>query len=741
MLLSKSIRSGRRGVAGLREILVAVLDVAIAGLAIWFVLVRSGILYSVHELELLGFTWWVPGLRPLLPLVALRGLLTPGLASSLGIHRRRWAWSVAAGVVALSAAGAGYYCGGPEVFPAGRQQDLAVIRDGYLRLYRHYPEYGPAFTRPQLACALDTYPFMTVGREPYDMRLSGRRAAAAFEVLYSYVNWQQANDPAASLRLRDAPPAAIEVSARPAGSTSWEVIARADIDPTRLWSKWFEGLPPGYEWLEWMSLTASPGSRWPATGDIEVRISATGPGAEYVVVAGTDELSEQPTQPAPEAPQRVILVSLDTLAADHVGHLGYSRDTTPRLDAFAEQNVTFSQAMCAAPWTMPSHWSLLTGLMPAFHGMCSKDSVPTGSAITLAGELRDRGYRTAAVTGGYYVSTDWGMHLGFDYFREVWHTWVPPDDFRKDVELNVLHSIRWMDAHRDEPFFLFVHTYQPHDPMLRVHTFDDERTEPRLDADTGEVYFPDVLQREALRYDSEIRYTDRWLGHLLDWLETEGLLAESLVIVTSDHGENFRMDSLQVESKAKARGHGYAYYEDDVHVPLVVHFPESWNLPAPTVDTPVSLVDVYWTILAATGVPAEDLPEIPAMGKGLDLLPMVRDPATADPNRVIPIEANLPRPHGLALRTRDYKFVRNRIDNGGSPQVVDTLFELTTDPRELIDRSGDLPQVTQTFLEYLEDYLLRATHSPLGQAADRPIRTAALDKRTLRELESIGYVE
>ena len=534
------------------------------------------------------------------------------------------------------------------------------------------------------------------------------------------------------------------VQARQLGSPAWQVVATADIDPQDLCWSWFEPLPPGRRWLQWTPLRVDLAA-FGGTEGVEVSISAEGPGASHVVVAATDGLVHQAPGPPPGAPPRVILISLDTLAAGHVGHLGYPRETTPNLDAFAARNVTFARAFAPAPWTAPSHWSMMTGLTPSFHGNVHVDTRPSRSVVTLAELLRSGGYRTVAVTGGYCVSAGVGLQRGFDYFRETWQTaWQTialEGEYRKDVELNFLHARRWIDHHRDEPFFLFLHTYQPHIPLLRVHTFDDDRAEPRLDPATKEPRFPDAGERAVLRYDSEIRYTDRWLGHFLDWLEAEGLLDESLVVVTSDHGENFRLASLNICDLLHE--HGYAFYDDDIRVPLAVHFPGSWGLSPQRIDSVVSLVDLFWTVLAAVRIPTPELADIPPLGRGQNLLPIVRGPSLADADRVIVSEANYPAPpHRIALCSRNYKLVRTAHPRDDGPaSVEDMLFELTSDPKELHDRREDLPEIAGALGSQLTDYLKQARYSPFRGGAERNADTLALDEQTLRQLRAIGYVD
>ncbi len=715
-----------------RQKLLSALDAMIVVVSGWTILYRFGLVPGVGSvLELHGVIISVPGLRILFPLAVGRLLLTPGFLQSLLVHRYRPGWGIA--VVLLAGVGAvgGVWAdrlhheaqpSSEGFFPKGRdyKRDQQTIRDGYLCLYRFDPKLAPGLTWPDQARTLETHRFLKVGYEPCEFTLPAGEAARRLEILYSYVNWEWVFDPSMALPHDLAPSATLEVHARHEQDQPWLLIARVEIDPHNLFWSWFEPLPEGREWLRWMPLQVDL-TGW-TSGDLELSISATGPGASRVVVAAMPPVVPRPSAtPADTAPRRIILISLDTLAAGRVGHLGHSRDTTPNLDRFAADSTTFTQAYAAAPWTTPSHWCMLTGLAPSFHGVfqrvepdgtCLWRNEPYPPVATLADRLSQAGYRTAAFTGGYTVSAIWGFYRGFESLHETWQVYPPGRqeptedvfEFRKDVEVNVLAALGWIREHQDEPFFLFFHTFEPHSPSLRVFGFDDAGAQPYEDPTTGEPYFPNLEERLALLYDGDIRNADRWLGYFLDKLDDMGLLDDALVIVTSDHGESFRYRQLGLGTLV--RNHGRTLHDEELHVPLVIRFPKSSGLRPERIDAPATTMDIFWTVLDCAQLPGRKTPGVPRLGRGWSLLPLAQNPAAADPERHLLAEANTkPPPNLQAVRHGRYKYIRaEHPQRHGPPEILETLFDLAADPDEEHSLLDQLPAVAQEMRSELKAY-------------------------------------
>lgn len=290
----------------------------------------------------------------------------------------------------------------------------------------------------------------------------------------------------------------------------------------------------------------------------------------------------------------VILISIDTLRRDHVGAYGYRKPTTPTLDALAKSGVLAEDAVSVSSWTLPSHLSMLTSTLPGTHGGTDMKQAFNRSVPSVAEILKARGFATHAVTSHLYVSRTYGLDAGFDSMN-----------FRQDRgAANVAdHAVTLIDRFGDRPFFLFLHFYDPHwhyaPPPEVLKEFETSYT----GALTGQLNAfqhlrPDQVKPADLAhllalYDGEIRYTDNEVGRILGHLRERGAADNTLLVVTSDHGEEF-LDHGSWE-------HQKTLYEEVVRVPFIV----AGAGVAPRRETkPVNLLDVAPTLLDFLGVPA-----------------------------------------------------------------------------------------------------------------------------------------
>ena len=339
----------------------------------------------------------------------------------------------------------------------------------------------------------------------------------------------------------------------------------------------------------------------------------------------------------------VILITLDTLRADHVSAYGYGRDTTPNLDRLAETGVLFEHAFSNASWTLPAHASLLTGRYPHEHQadwlQPMADDIPTLPAV-----LSQAGYQTAAFAANTsYVAPEWGLGRGFSRF-DVYGGSIAEDIVRTNyghrLALNLLPRVKmfdipgrkraaalnadflaWLDDVKPgQPFFALINYFDVHDPYLTVQPYQDRyspspargdlinfqfqphafRLKPTLDA--AEV------QAEIDAYDGCLSYMDAMLGSLLQDLSRRGLTGKTLVVIASDHGESFGTHDLF--------GHGNSLYLETLHVPLIIAWPD--RLPAGRrVTVPVGLDRLPITI-ANLAAGARPIPLFP--GQSLEAL-------------------------------------------------------------------------------------------------------------------------
>ncbi|HYC00532.1 MAG TPA: sulfatase [Candidatus Limnocylindrales bacterium] len=285
--------------------------------------------------------------------------------------------------------------------------------------------------------------------------------------------------------------------------------------------------------------------------------------AAMVVAAGscTGTSQDSPSYRCPSC--NVVVISVDTLRADHVGAYGYGRPTTPNIDALAARGVLFENAISQSSWTRPAHMSILTGMHPREHGyvaLADRRRLDDGVA-TIASVLRENGYTTAAFTGGVNMSADYGFDQGFDLYR------TNGKYFRDNFE----DARYWLDQNDGERFFLLFHGYDPHTPYL-----NDPVDRVALGLPRGP---PEQGHRKTCRadgprsridpfideYDAAVHRADRYVGKLIAELEQRGLAQKTLIVVLSDHGEEFLEHGRCF--------HLATLYREVLHVPLILVAP------------------------------------------------------------------------------------------------------------------------------------------------------------------------
>ncbi len=305
-------------------------------------------------------------------------------------------------------------------------------------------------------------------------------------------------------------------------------------------------------------------------------------------------------------PRTVVLISLDTLRPERLGIYGNDKDVSPHVDRLARRGVVFGQALANSPYTLPSHMTMLTGLDPVAHGVKRHGDVLSSRVTTLAETLRRAGFQCGAFTDGGYVSASYGFSQGFHVFDDK-------RDTRKEGAVNGMRRIlpralTWLDAHDDEPVFLFVHTFDAHAPYQEgdEQVRDRFRQREALDGPQDHELFrlQYLYQMASLRipeygrmsellndYDAGVHDADAGVGGVLDWLERTGRLDDALIIVTSDHGESFADHGIHV-------GHGIGLTDDEIRIPLLVKLPRDEGA-GRRITVPVDLTDLAPTVLEA----------------------------------------------------------------------------------------------------------------------------------------------
>ncbi len=310
----------------------------------------------------------------------------------------------------------------------------------------------------------------------------------------------------------------------------------------------------------------------------------------------------QSCEQAPEQPKyqsldyNVILISIDTLGADYLGVYGQTAETSPNVDKFTVDSVMFETAIAQAPSTLPSHASIFTGMIPVNHGAFAAMQTPIATELpTLPEIMQDAGYQTISFNGGGLVASIYGFGRGFD----AYNTDRKNDRFQDKVDA----AINWLDDHSDEKFFMFLHTYEVHGPYSPaphyLSMFDSDYTGDLPDEidskllskiNTGKTAISsDDLEHIKNTYRAEIRSMDNAFGQLIAYLRDKGLYDDTIIIFTSDHGEEFG------EHGGVGR-HFYTLYDELLHVPFIVKLPGS-KLAGTVVEDQVRGLDILPTLL------------------------------------------------------------------------------------------------------------------------------------------------
>lgn len=312
----------------------------------------------------------------------------------------------------------------------------------------------------------------------------------------------------------------------------------------------------------------------------------------------------------------IVLITLDTLRADHLGCYGYPVDTSPQLDAMAREGVLFSNAVSCSSTTAPSHASIFTALYPVQHRVLKNGHMLDNVFTTLAEKMRDAGYRTVGVASTHQHFWKSNMQQGFEAFNDPVLTDVAPEEIKAFIDKggyrradgNVDRAIRELDGlDRDGRFFFWAHFFDPHDPCVPPEEHLSQVTPPSA-AEREELarylveerhldasLYPggrDELVDRIVAYDGEIRFLDAELGRLRQRVEAMGFSRETIWIITADHGEGLGSHSWL--------GHGRNIYNELIKVPLIVFYSSGRNK-GRTVESVVQTVDMLPTILDLAG--------------------------------------------------------------------------------------------------------------------------------------------
>lgn len=396
----------------------------------------------------------------------------------------------------------------------------------------------------------------------------------------------------------------------------------------------------------------------------------------------------------------IVLISIDTCRADRLSCYGFPHPTTPNLDALAREGFLFRDVIAPATMTLPSHASMLTGTIPPYHGIHSNATYRLReSDLTLAEILKDKGYATAAMVGAFVLDSRFGLAQGFDLY-----------DDRIEVEEGAMHALNsrtagdvslaakaWLQGgppSRGEPFFLFLHYYDPHFPYNPPEPF--------------------ATTYAKIPYAGEIAYVDKEIGDIIGELKRLGIYERALIIVTADHGE--------ARGEHGEPSHGYFMYRSTTWVPLIIKLPKQRE--ARVVDQKIGLVDLVPTILEYLGLP------IPAHVQGRSFAPVLVGGEAEGEERYVYSEALMGTQFGcsplVGVETSTWKYIHT-----SRPE----LYYLAKDPKELVNLVQTDPRRVGMMKGRLEQILEEHTRVATQGAA------AALDQQARDRVAALGYVE
>jgi arylsulfatase A-like enzyme/Tfp pilus assembly protein PilF len=411
------------------------------------------------------------------------------------------------------------------------------------------------------------------------------------------------------------------------------------------------------------------------------------------VLAAFPAAAQTPAKPA----LNVVLITIDTLRADHLGCYGYKQIKTPNIDGLAAEGARFERAFAVVPVTLPSHSSMLTGTYPMLSGMHDfSGNKLSPLQPTMASVLKQAGYQTGAVIAAAVLDSRFGLNQGFDFYYDHFEfsrlDEANLDEMERPGNAVADVALDWLGKNSQKKFFLWMHLYDPHFPYHPPEPYSHEYA--------------------AQPYDGEIAFADEQIGRLLRFLKEKGIYKNTLIVLCGDHGESL--------GEHGEKTHGFFIYNATMHVPLIIRLPE--QAAGRTVADPVSLVDLMPTILGAVGL------EVPSQVQGRSLLAEVRGGPT-DRDRVLYGETYLPRIHFNWSELRGSENTKYHFIDAPKPE----LYDLAKDPGEVHNLFSEKKAVAEEMRAKLVGMI--RDYSAGKEMAEK----TGLDPALLERLKSLGY--
>jgi arylsulfatase A-like enzyme len=418
--------------------------------------------------------------------------------------------------------------------------------------------------------------------------------------------------------------------------------------------------------------------------------------------------------PATPLPSPIIVITIDTLRADRVGAYGYGRDTTPHIDELAAQGVLFENVSTTIATTLPAHVSLWTSMYPLQTGILDNrdhfDAERSPEVRFFAARLREAGYTTAAFVSATPVKRETGIDVGFDLYDQ-------PLEAQRDARATTERVLEWLDAHADEPFFLWIHYFDPHypwDPPEPYHlAFETDEVLLEYMRERG---FPSpdnpLIRMTNNQYDGEILFVDAQIRRLLDALEEHELYDPATVVITSDHGEGLGQHGYMVHGRV---------YNEHVLIPLIIKFPAGSGRDGQRRENMVSLVDIVPTLIARLELPVDrsGMVGVDALDDRTPRGELLAQRAKGGRNKPW-------KGRKLAMTTEDWKL---HVTNRGCE-----LYDMQEDAWELANIASEHPDVARALQERL-----RALVARYDEQGGLLHKVEDVSSKAQAELEKLGY--
>lgn len=420
--------------------------------------------------------------------------------------------------------------------------------------------------------------------------------------------------------------------------------------------------------------------------------------------------------------RNVIFILVDTLRADHLSYFGYERNTTPNIDAFANESLSFLNAFSPAPWTPTAMASIFTGLYPTIHGMTPPNSREealksaaklTDKVYTLAELFKDNGYFTMAVQTNPWLSEAFGYAQGFDKYI-----------FKHRQKANIINEEAYKllneylgnKENKNKPFYLYLHYLDPHNPYKAPKEYDSIYT------DKIKGNYNDKAQELIRKYDREIKFTDDKMGELFNFLKEKGLYKDTIIVFLADHGEQFFERGHQ--------GHGFNVYNEEIHVPFFIKAPKYKG----KVTQAVSSIDLFSTLIDLNNLKNEKSTPLGfslikeeglEQRKRTDILSEIKRKfqekalITTNLNKLI---------NGYELTTKDEEILLTKPQNQKVYNLQDDILE----NNELNDN-----ELTQKLNKRYEKVYSKILKNKIALDKNDSLK---MDEKTINELKSLGYL-